>query len=223
MVCINKQYDMAKYICEACGVEVDPTTAICDNCGAEFVKNSVADACKPKTKTSKRVDLRDEDATITGTDVSVTEQYNELVATEGEDKVAEFFGTIDDFTSLVSEAVDADNDEGTVAAQLIEMYYAWVEDPEGFLQDLESSDAASISTNKKSKYVIDQLMGAGLTYGKAVALLAYHGGMKALRSVKDAKSLLKFKHLKDMISFNEATRVVNHLQKKKGFHSAYTR
>jgi hypothetical protein len=70
----------------------------------------------------------------------------------------------------------------------------------------------SISGNKKSRYMIDQLMKAGLTHNKAVALAAYHGSLGTIKKIKDAKGLLKYKYLKDTLSETEAQKVIDYFK-----------
>lgn len=73
----------------------------------------------------------------------------------------------------------------------------------------------SISGNKKSRYMIDELIKAGLPHNKAVAMAAYHGSLGSIKKIKDTKSLLKYKYLKDTLSEKEARGVIDYFSGKK--------
>lgn len=199
--------------CGKCQGEVTDTQKFCNHCGSEL--SPALDKCASKRKKK----LGDEEGFLGEGDgegdlsYDPSDVYAELIDEYGDDATA-FFGTENEFLKMVEELTSGeDMSEAEAVDALLQMFFSFLEDPEGFIAELESGD--SVSTNKKARYVIDKLVEAGLSHGKAVAMVAYHGSLKNIRNMKDAKGLLKYKYLKDMITEKEAQKVVDYFTGKK--------
>jgi hypothetical protein len=187
-------------------------------------KKNNTDACKAKGK--KKIADAGEDAMLGSEDPTIsfdpTDAYQAMIEDIGATDVNAFFGSEKEFTGMVDEIVNGENmTEAEAVDALMQMFYQFMEDPEGFMAEMEAPVEDSVSTNKKARYVVDQLVKIpGVTHGKAVALLAYHGSMKNIRAMKDSKSLLKFKYLKDVVGESTAKNVVDYFAGKKTLASS---
>lgn len=195
--------------CEKCSGEVSDSQKFCNHCGS-----ALQDGCKTRRKKK----LQDEEELLGESPEDGDEFFDPSdvfieLTNEYADEVDAFFGTESDFLGMVEDLTGEGMSEAEAVDALLQMFFEFVEDPEAFLADLEMTD--SVSTNKKARYVIDQLTKAGLSQGKAVALIAYHGSLKSIKSMKDAKGLLKYKYLKDMITEKEAQAVISYFTGKK--------
>lgn len=218
-----------KYICENCKEEVTDSQKYCNHCG------SLLDACGGKKKLKKK-NLKDASEDFIGEesgesmDIDTEEVYNNLLEEYPEETPA-FFGSLNEFEKMVEEITSEGEFSVAEAVDgLIQTFYEFVEDPEGFVEELneeeseeEETDSVtdSISSNKKAGYVMDLLTQIpGISKGKAMAILAYHGGMKNLRGMKDTKELLKYKYLKNILSQEDANSILEYLTKKKKLNKA---
>ena len=213
-----------KFLCGGCNQEVSDNQKYCNHCGV------LLDACV-KSKLPKKKNLKDQDEDFIGEegeesmDVDFEEVYNNLLEEYPEDTPS-FFGSLNEFEKMI-EGITSDGDISPSEAidGLMQMFYQYLDDPEGFLEELDEPDDSeaeeemegdSISTNKKTGYVMDLLTKIpGISKGKAMAIMAYHGSLGNIRGMKDTKQLLKYKYLKNTLSEEDAAAVIEYFSKQK--------